>query len=88
MGAIRRRNQYWKRLGRFCGYPECCIKYFIFKHKTYKDYMEDCVFYNTGFIPCPVCKETVKGFSKEQAIKWLDRDIFNKPIVYPQLNNV
>jgi hypothetical protein len=88
MGSLRRRNQYWKKLGLFCGYPICCIENFIHKHKPYTDYMEGCIFDGTGFIPCPKCKKDVEGFTEEEGARWLGRNIFgSQALKYPQLNN-
>lgn len=56
----------WKssmeQLGRYFGYPECCIQYFV--HIRIESMppltpKQEAVHGNTGFIPCPTCAEKV-----------------------------
>jgi hypothetical protein len=56
---------YWDRVGKLLGYPECCVKDFLIPMLPRRR----SVFSGTGFIPCEACN------NRDQAELW--REINN-----------
>lgn len=56
---------YYTEMGRYFGYPDCCIQWFITDRvEKFPDYppltaQQEVVHGNNGFIPCPTCAEKV-----------------------------
>jgi len=48
-------NQGFAENGKYFGYPQCCIDYFITNSSTERNPSWN----KTGFIPCPNCLKTV-----------------------------
>lgn len=51
-------------LGKYLGYPECCIDWFVKRAAEYPDFTpltdkQEAVHGFNGFIPCPSCAEKV-----------------------------
>lgn len=45
--------------GRYFGYPECCIKWFVEHAGTKLTTSQNAVHGHRGFIPCPSCADKV-----------------------------
>lgn len=63
-------SEYWTRLGKYFGYPDCCIKDFI-KHGSDQTVDQWAVHRGTGFIPCRLhAQDIVEGvYSLESLIQ-------------------
>jgi hypothetical protein len=52
----------WEECGRYFGYPECCIDYFVQEvigKNTPLTAQQKAVHGHRGFIPCPTCAQKV-----------------------------
>lgn len=52
-------KQYWSKAGRYFGYPECCIEWFINRIGYDVNEEQEAISNGNGFIACPACAKKV-----------------------------
>lgn len=63
------RESVWSEIGRYFGYPTCCIKWFETRTDYTLEAIQQKVHNNKGFIPCPECANKInKDFKIEDLI--------------------
>lgn len=62
-------SSYWRKLGKYLGYPDCCVTWFI-ERNTYELTIEqEAVHGGMGFVPCPECAKKVSKETIHTLIK-------------------
>lgn len=56
MLEVFKKENWWTFVGKYFGFPDCCIKYFCEK-KSYD--IEKSLFIGTGYVPCPCCNKKI-----------------------------
>ncbi len=78
----------WSAFGKFYGYPECCVEWFIKRKSLRLTKQQERIHGGNGFIPCPSCAKKITEETINQLItnRICSRDYPNEEVDVKEVN--